>query len=257
MVTLISPVDKEFFNTRKGKFGEARGDRQHYGIDFSTGQQCGHNIYAAAFGKVILAGLSPTYGNMIVIKHSDGSSTLYAHMAQPANYQIGEWVKQKDIIGYAGDTGSPGQMHLHFEVLGQHATDVMESSGKHLNVGTDGFIHTGIAGSIDRRDPNPFFSNNLHLFKHFIWKCYHCNCVQCQARKNHIYEYGFDAEAPLHPNCDCKTVSIETPQDDLPAIQEFAGILFNNYLRKGICDMRLREFDTRYRYMHGQYVQTT
>lgn len=245
MVTLVAPVDKIFYNHITQHFNHFNPKKQriHYGVDFGTASRPNANIYAAAFGKVILMGLSPTYGNMVVIKHLDGSGTLYAHMSKPANYPIGAWVKQKDIIGYAGDTGSPKNVHLHFEVLGLRATAAIERASKDPNNGSDGFIHTGIEGNIDRHDPIPLFSDKTHLFKHFIWKCHGCSCRGCTDRNGEIYEYGMDMEPPLHPNCDCEAISVETSEDNLPEIQRSANTLFDNYLRYGRHDVRLTEFN--------------
>jgi len=56
-----------------------------------------------------------SYGNYVVVSHSDGSSTLYAHMSK-RNATVGKTVKQGAVIGYVGTTGSSTGNHLHFEV---------------------------------------------------------------------------------------------------------------------------------------------
>ena len=89
----------------------------HAGIDIPA--PSGTNIYAAKSGAVIHAakgtGSSWSYGNYVIVSHSDGTSTLYAHMSRIGCKQ-GQTVKQGDVIGYVGTTGRSTGNHLHFEV---------------------------------------------------------------------------------------------------------------------------------------------
>lgn len=80
----------------------------------------GAPIRAAAAGEVIVAktgGWNGGYGNYIVIKHSNGTQTLYAHNSSNA-VGVGERVAQGAVIGYVGSTGRSTGSHLHFEVRG-------------------------------------------------------------------------------------------------------------------------------------------
>jgi len=94
-----------------GKYGN------HAGIDIPA--PSGTSIYAAKSGVVITSekgsGGSWSYGNYIIIAHSDGTSTLYAHMSKRA-VSKGDTVKQGQVIGYVGLTGRTTGYHLHFEV---------------------------------------------------------------------------------------------------------------------------------------------
>lgn len=89
----------------------------HAGIDIPA--PSGTNIYAAKSGVVIHAakgtGSSWSYGNYVIVSHSDGTSTLYAHMSRIGCKQ-GQTVKQGEVIGYVGTTGRSTGNHLHFEV---------------------------------------------------------------------------------------------------------------------------------------------
>ena len=85
----------------------------HPGIDIGAGM--GAPIYAAASGRVILAGYSGGYGNLIVIDHGNGLATAYAHQSRLAA-SVGQDVSQGDVIGYVGSTGFSTGPHLHFEV---------------------------------------------------------------------------------------------------------------------------------------------
>lgn len=80
----------------------------------------GTPIYAAAGGEVIISrsgGWNGGYGTYIVIKHSNGTQTLYAHNSKN-NVSTGDTVKQGEIIGAVGSTGKVTGSHLHFEVRG-------------------------------------------------------------------------------------------------------------------------------------------
>lgn len=87
----------------------------HKGIDISGNY--GDNVYAYKYGKVISSGYnSGGYGNMILIKHEDGSSTRYAHLSSVL-VSVGDTVYGGQMIGRVGSTGISTGNHLHFEVL--------------------------------------------------------------------------------------------------------------------------------------------
>jgi len=79
----------------------------------------GTKIVAAASGVVLLArnGYNGGYGNMVIIKHPNGTQTLYAHQSKLAT-KTGDHVSQGEVIGYIGSTGHSTGPHLHFEVRG-------------------------------------------------------------------------------------------------------------------------------------------
>ena len=83
------------------------------------GAPSGTPIYAAASGTVKIAlynGLwNGGFGNYVVINHSNGTQTLYAHMSRVAT-TVGADVSQGEVIGYVGRTGEATGNHLHFEV---------------------------------------------------------------------------------------------------------------------------------------------
>lgn len=85
----------------------------HTGIDIPA--PSGTKIMAAKSGVVSTSTYSSSYGNYVVVSHSDGTSTLYAHMSR-RNATVGQTVKQGDTIGYVGTTGSSTGNHLHFEI---------------------------------------------------------------------------------------------------------------------------------------------
>jgi LysM repeat protein len=80
----------------------------------------GSPIRAAAAGEVIVSktgGWNGGYGNYIVIKHSNGTQTLYAHNSSNA-VAPGATVASGEVIGYVGNSGRSTGSHLHFEVRG-------------------------------------------------------------------------------------------------------------------------------------------
>lgn len=87
--------------------------RAHLGIDYAAPR--GTPIMAAGSGKIIFAGRTRGYGNLIKIQHSNGYMTLYAHQkAFRRGIRKGKYVKQGDVIGYVGTTGLSTGPHLHF-----------------------------------------------------------------------------------------------------------------------------------------------
>ncbi len=85
--------------------------RAHHGIDYAT--PIGTPIKAAYNGKVIFAGVKHGYGNTVVIRHTAGYKTLYAHLSRYIVH-VGENVKTAERIAYSGNTGRSTGPHLHF-----------------------------------------------------------------------------------------------------------------------------------------------
>ena len=88
----------------------------HRGIDIDGFGHYGATIAAAADGVVVLAAYQDWgYGNHVILQHSDGSRTLYAHLSDIWVSQ-GEYVGQGQGIGALGSTGYSTGAHLHFEI---------------------------------------------------------------------------------------------------------------------------------------------
>jgi LysM repeat protein len=80
----------------------------------------GTQVVASAAGTVIVSrnsGWNGGYGNYVVIKHDNGTQTLYAHFSS-ATVAQGDYVSQGELIGYVGATGRATGPHLHFEIRG-------------------------------------------------------------------------------------------------------------------------------------------
>lgn len=80
----------------------------------------GTPVWASARGEVIIArkgGYNGGYGSYVVIRHDNGTQTLYAHLSQ-VSVSAGQVVSQGEEIGLSGNTGRSTGPHLHFEVRG-------------------------------------------------------------------------------------------------------------------------------------------
>lgn len=76
----------------------------------------GTEIYASSTGICVQKVYSNvSYGNHIILEHSDGYETLYAHLSDIA-IDIDQEVQQGELIGYMGSTGNSTGNHLHFEI---------------------------------------------------------------------------------------------------------------------------------------------
>ena len=114
------PKIKTCFPTTSHRISSTYGRRASRG-DFHTGiDLCGNKgdpIYAYKDGEIIKIQYSnKSYGNMILIKHKDGTQTRYAHLSS-IKVDIGQSVKCGELIGEMGSTGNSTGNHLHFEVI--------------------------------------------------------------------------------------------------------------------------------------------
>ncbi len=97
---------------------KTQGIHGHNAVDLAS--YAGAKIMAAAAGTVLVArdsGWNGGYGDYVVIKHDNGTQTLYAHLSGTA-VKAGDYVEQGDTIGYMGTTGRSTGIHLHFEIRG-------------------------------------------------------------------------------------------------------------------------------------------
>lgn len=122
-----------------GDYGELRGNHFHGGIDFRVGGVVGAPIYATERGYVSKISVSPTgYGNALYITHPNGYVSVYGHLHKYADklqkylrecqyeeesfridleFEPDEFpVAKGELVAYAGNTGSSGGPHLHFEI---------------------------------------------------------------------------------------------------------------------------------------------
>ena len=84
----------------------------HAGIDLRA--PLGTAIYASAGGRVVFVGHKRGYGLMVIIEHSNGIETVYAHNNRN-NVVLGERVSQGQMIATVGRSGNATGYHVHFE----------------------------------------------------------------------------------------------------------------------------------------------
>jgi hypothetical protein len=89
-----------------------RGRHFHAGLDIKLNH--GDTVVCAFDGKVRMAKYYHGYGNTVVVRHSNGLETLYAHLSK-INVKVNEEVKAGELLGLGGRTGRASCDHLHFE----------------------------------------------------------------------------------------------------------------------------------------------
>lgn len=95
--------------------------RPHLGTDYAAGY--GTMVWATASGRVVHAGWSGGYGNLVEIDHGNGYHSRYGHLSKVSVRQ-GQRVDQKTPVGLVGATGLATGSHLHYELI---------KNGQHLN----------------------------------------------------------------------------------------------------------------------------
>lgn len=146
MAAGVSPADTLEFvypldvpMSLSGNYGELRSNHFHCGIDFRIGGVPGARVYAAERGYVSRISVSSTgYGNALYITHPDGSVSVYGHLqkyipkiqkyVESEQYERKSFyldisldpdmfpVEKREHVAFAGNTGSSGGPHLHFEI---------------------------------------------------------------------------------------------------------------------------------------------
>jgi murein DD-endopeptidase MepM/ murein hydrolase activator NlpD len=95
-------------------FGPKSNGQSNDGINIAVAE--GEPIWASAAGTVVYAGNDlKDYGNMVIIRHSSGWMTAYAH-TRSITVKKDATVKQGDIVAYVGMTGGAKTPQLHFTI---------------------------------------------------------------------------------------------------------------------------------------------
>jgi murein DD-endopeptidase MepM/ murein hydrolase activator NlpD len=89
--------------------------RPHLGVDYAA--PTGTPVSAVADGRVSFAGHRGGYGNLVIIEHDNGFETMYGHLSRfESGIKNNTQVKQGDLIGYVGMTGTATGPHLDFRL---------------------------------------------------------------------------------------------------------------------------------------------
>lgn len=107
-IALVEPVN----GTITSRFGRRSGGT-HTGLDIAN--STGTPIKAAATGTVVYSGYKGSYGNLVIVAHTNSIQTYYAHCSR-LYVSVGQTVTQGQVIGAVGSTGNSTGPHLHLEV---------------------------------------------------------------------------------------------------------------------------------------------
>ncbi|MEU4097885.1 M23 family metallopeptidase [Streptomyces sp. NPDC026673] len=108
----MAPVQKYVLSAGYAQNG-ARWAHKHSGQDFAVA--IGTKVHAVHAGTVVEAGWGGAYGNNIVIRHSNGMYSQYAHLSK-MQVRVGQHVGEGQQIALSGNTGNSTGPHLHFEI---------------------------------------------------------------------------------------------------------------------------------------------
>lgn len=105
------PLTGEHYIT--SKYGP-RGSSSHYGTDIRL--DIGDTVRSAFDGVVRISKYNPGgYGNYVMVRHYNGTETIYGHLSKRL-VVVGQEVKAGELIGWGGNTGRSSGPHLHIEV---------------------------------------------------------------------------------------------------------------------------------------------
>jgi murein DD-endopeptidase MepM/ murein hydrolase activator NlpD len=121
-----APVSSAF-GLRRDPFSHRA--RFHKGLDLAA--PAGTKVTAALPGTVVFAGYKNGYGNTVMIQHSGGLQTRYAHLGS-IHVKAGDVLDVQSTLGTVGDTGKSTGPHLHFEVIrmGQAVNPLLSFNSK-------------------------------------------------------------------------------------------------------------------------------
>jgi len=115
---LVAPLK---FNRISSHYSTARNHpilkvvRPHHGIDYAARE--GSPVWSVADGEVIFKGPNGGFGNLVKVRHAGGYVSYYSHLsAFGPGLQVGDPVRQKQVIGYVGQTGLATGPHVCFRV---------------------------------------------------------------------------------------------------------------------------------------------
>ena len=97
---------------------KTQGIHGYNGVDLAA--PIGTSIVASAAGDVIVvrnSGWNGGYGSYVVVRHDNGTQTLYAHNSSNI-VSVGQRVVQGQVIAYVGTSGRSTGPHVHFEIRG-------------------------------------------------------------------------------------------------------------------------------------------
>ncbi|HEX5337052.1 MAG TPA: M23 family metallopeptidase [Gallionella sp.] len=95
--------------------------RAHKGVDYAA--PIGTRVRAVSDATVAFVGKQNGYGNVVMLQHANGISTVYGHLSRfTSGLHRGQKVAQGEDVGFVGMTGLATGPHLHYEfrINGEH-----------------------------------------------------------------------------------------------------------------------------------------
>lgn len=132
------------------------GTRPHMGVDYRAPN--GSDVTSAADGVVSHSYRSSSYGETIVIRHTDGSSTLYAHL-ENRHVQVGAAVTRGQRIATSDNSGTSSGPHLHLEYVPNG--EIFSSKDR---IDPNACVGTTASGSITVSDNGPAADDAFEVF---------------------------------------------------------------------------------------------
>lgn len=157
---------EDYFNEYpiSGEFGELRGDKYHYGIDYAI--PYGTSLPSISDGEVLRTGCSSAgYGKYVIVDNGD-SGVLYGHLSE-INVKEGDKVAKGDVVGKSGNGDGRYKAHLHLEAIdlnkkmpdGKTIRDKF-NNGKTNDLDKNGCKAIGVRGKEGRY--NPYTGKDRH-----------------------------------------------------------------------------------------------
>jgi murein DD-endopeptidase MepM/ murein hydrolase activator NlpD len=121
VICLVNAGENPFVMPYRGPLTSLFGWRKyrpHYGTDINL--ETGDTVVSSFDGMVRVAKAYRGYGNCVIVRHTNGLETVYAHLSRIL-VESGQHVSAGAVLGLGGNTGRSSGSHLHFEIryLGQ------------------------------------------------------------------------------------------------------------------------------------------
>ncbi|MFQ3352301.1 MAG: hypothetical protein ACI914_001564 [Candidatus Marivariicella framensis] len=151
----ISPLEIPL--NLSGTFGELRNTHFHTGIDIKTKGKQGLKVRSIKNGDLVRVRVNKGgYGKSLYIKHTDGTTSVYAHLKKfskkietyvkmiqykKKSYEIQDFPEAgvisfnaRELIGFSGNTGGSSGPHLHFEIRSSETNNPLNPIKFGLNI---------------------------------------------------------------------------------------------------------------------------
>lgn len=167
--TYASPIEgRKVITSRYGW----RNNSAHKGIDIDL--VTGDNVMAMFDGKVRFVSRNVGHGRLVVIRHSNGLETVYAHLSKQL-VKVNDSVKKGQVIGKGGTTGNARGSHLHLEV-------------------TYKGVHIYPEYLFDFGDKNSIRSQNIWVTRDWVTPYIHSSKWQSSISICHSYEEALESD---------------------------------------------------------------